>query len=161
MSESTNAFRRSLSLTTEKSSRMLLASEVSVILRSSEGQLRVTQKRKNGDSYCVNKFNRARLSRVNRQRIYSVPLWTSVPPIYSGKYCARGTCKNETFLSISEQMSRDFHRTSWSLAPNSAASVRNSMTDVCKNQPELTTAPKIARDSSSRVYDQLVTIYHK
>ena len=42
MSESTNAFRRSLSLTTEKSIRMLFASEVSVILQSSEDQLRVT-----------------------------------------------------------------------------------------------------------------------
>jgi hypothetical protein len=51
----------------------------------------------------------------------------------------------------------DFHLTSWSLALNSALSVKNSMTDIRKKQCELTIASKMEKDFSSRVYDLLVT----
>jgi hypothetical protein len=52
---------------------------------------------------------------------------------------------------------KDFHCTSWSLALNSALSVKNSMTDIRKKQCELTIASKMEKDFSSRVYDLLVT----
>ena len=51
----------------------------------------------------------------------------------------------------------DFHCTSWSLAPNSALSVKNSMTDIRKKQCELTIASKMEKDFSSRVYNLLIT----
>lgn len=53
-------------------------------------------------------------------------------------------------------MNEDFNHTSWTLALNSALSVKSSMTDVRENQCELTTVSIRERYSASHVYNLLI-----